>query len=143
MLTTVRVRVMSLSKFVLPPMVFDTFIRNSILYKGPAFTKSRPAKLYTYLQCNFNVFSLMICFVFSKLHKMRTHRSQLDTLHGARVHETSLCVASAAPRFGTNPSALSQRSKYGMFSITFGTPVLQTPVCVASGARRACDAWSA
>ena len=26
---------------------------------------------------------------------------------------------------------------------TFGARVLQTPVCVASGARRACDAWSA
>ena len=97
---------------------FDIFTRNSILYKGPAFTKSRPATLHTYLQCNFNVFIFMICFVFSKLHKMRTHRSQLDTLHGARVHETSLCVASAASRFGTNSRAVLSSSR---FASRFGT----------------------
>ena len=74
---------------------------------------------------------------------MNASRSQLDTLDGARVHEVSLCVASAAPRFGTNYRALSRRYNYVMFSITFGTHVLHTPVCAASRARRVCDAWSA
>ena len=86
----------------------------------------------------FQWFHVNVLCCFSKVHKMRASRSQLDTLHGARVHEISLCVPYAASRFGTNSRALSQRSEYVMLSITFGAPVLQTQLCVASGARRVC-----
>ena len=136
--------VITVSTFVLSPLVLGIFLRNSICAKGRAFTKSRTACLYTYLQCNFNVFILLFCFVFLKFKKMRTIRLHLDTIHGARVHETSLCVTSAASRVGTNFRALSRGlKKYVMFSITFDTPALHTPMCVASGARRVCDSWSA
>ncbi len=76
-----------------------------------------------------------------KVHKMRTRRSQLETLRGARGHETSLCVASVASRCGASPRALSQRSKYVMVPTTVDTHVRQTPMSVASGTRRVCDGW--
>ena len=89
-------------------------------------------------QMYFQWFHANVLCCFSKVHKMRASRSQLDTLHGPRVHEISLRLAYAASRFGTNSRALSQRSKYVMFSITLGTHVIQTAVCAASGPRRVC-----
>ena len=86
----------------------------------------------------FQWFHVNVLCCFSKVHKMRASRSQLDTLHGPRVHEISLCVTYAASRFGTNFRALSQRSKYVMFPITCCAPVLQTTLCVAFAARRVC-----
>ena len=88
------------------------------------------------MYCQWFHVNVLCCF--SKVHKMRVSRSQLDTFHCARVHEISLCVPYAASRFCTSSRALSQRSKYVMFSIAFGAHVLQTPMCVASGARRVC-----
>lgn len=86
----------------------------------------------------FQWFHVNVLCCFSKAHKMRSSRSQLDTLHGPRVHEISLCVTYAAFRFGTNSSALSQRSKCVTFSFTFGAPVLQTTLFVTFAARRVC-----
>ena len=122
----------------LSPVVWDIFTRNSICSKGLAFTKSRPSNLYTYFPMYFQWFHVNVLCCFSKVHKMRASRSQLDTLHGPRVHEISLCVTYAASRFGTYFRALSQRSKYVMFSVTFCAPVLQTTMCVAFAARRVC-----
>ena len=86
----------------------------------------------------FQVFHVNVLCCFSKVHKMRVSRSQFDTLHSPRVHEISPCVTFAASCADTNPNAVSQRSKYVMCSITFGAPVLQTTLCVASAARRVC-----
>ena len=108
------------------------------LLQGARVHEITPFQFIHIVPMYFQWFHVNVLCCFSKVHKMRASRSQLDTLHGARVHEISLCVTYAASRFGTNSRALSQRSKYVRFSMSFGAHVLQTPMCVASGARRVC-----
>ena len=108
------------------------------LLQGARVHEITPFQFIHIFPMYFQLFHVNVLCCFSKVHKMRASRSQLDTLHGPRVHEISLCVAYAASRFGTNSRALSQRSPNVMFFITFSAPVLQTPMCVASGARRVC-----
>ena len=108
------------------------------LLQGARVHEITPFQFIHIVPMYFQWFHVNVLCCFSKVHKMRASRSQPDTLHGPRVHEISLCVAHAASRFGTNFRALSQRSKYVMFSVTFGAPVLQTTLCVAFTARRVC-----
>ena len=108
------------------------------LLQGARVHEITPFQFIHIFPMYFQWFHVNVLCCFSKVHKMRASRSQLDTLHGPRVHKISLCVAYAASRFGTNFRALSQRSKYVMFSFTFGAPVLQTTLCVAFAARRVC-----
>jgi len=108
------------------------------LLQGARVHEITPFQFIHIFSMYFQWFHVNVLCCFSKVHKMRASRSQLDTLHGPRVHEISLCVTYAASRFGTYFSALSQRSKYVMFSVTFCAPVLQTTLCVAFAARRVC-----
>ena len=108
------------------------------LLQGARVQEITPVQCIRISPMYFQWFHVNVLCCFSKVHKMRASRLQLDTLHGPRVHEISLCVPYAAPRFGTNFRALSQHSTYVMFSLTFGAPVLQTTLCVASAARRVC-----
>ena len=108
------------------------------LLQGARVHEITPSQCIHISPMYFQWFHVNVLCCFSKVHKMRASRSQLDTLHCPRVHEISLCVAYAASRFGTNFRALSQRSKYAMFSFTCGSPVLQTTLCVTFAARRVC-----
>ena len=88
-------------------------------------------QLYHIFPMNLHCFHVNVAWgCFCYVNKMTTSRSRRVSLEGAHVHETSLCVAPGAPRFGTKFRSLSQCSKYVTFSITFGPHVLQTTVCV-------------
>ena len=144
-----RLRVTSVSKFVLAPIGLGHIYTQLDLIQGARVHEITPFQIIHIAPMHFQWFHVNVLRCFSKVHKMRASRSQPDTLHGARVHEISLCVTYVAPRVGTNSRALSQCSKCVMFSMTFGAHVLQTPMCVASGARCVCVcvcvcvAWSA
>ena len=84
------------------------------------------------------------CFDTVKLRLRENHPSTTKRLNakgfkGARCQKVSPCVTCFAPSLGSMFHPMSGCSQYDTFSITCGTLVLQTEVCVAFGKRRRAD----